>query len=110
MAKPGQQSKAHEYNYRDVCYWCDMYKNNVEALSHECTSVREFVSDSNAKDVVTAKKNLSIGFGKVESLRMLEMFETEKLRVKEEKVHEELILKKKNGLGRQKPFYGVVHG
>jgi hypothetical protein len=87
-----------------------MCKSNVEALSHVCTPVRELVADGGAKDILAAKKNLAVAFGKIESLRLLEMFEQEKLRVKQEKVMEEMNLKKKNGVGRQRNFYGVVHG
>jgi TolA-binding protein len=110
MAQPGKPSTAHQYGPNDVCYWCDMYKRNVLALSHVCTPVREFMSDANIKDVVTAKKQLALAYGRVESMRLLELFEQEKLRVKEEQIAEELAARNANGEGRKKPYYGVRNG
>jgi hypothetical protein len=37
----GKQSEAHEYGENDQCIHCDMFRVNVERLSHVCTPERE---------------------------------------------------------------------
>ena len=52
MAQRGKPSTAHEYDSRGVCLYCHMYRNNVERMSHICTSDRELETDlreANAK-------------------------------------------------------------
>lgn len=46
MAQRGKVSKAHEYDSRDCCIHCGMYRNNVEQMSHVCKPGREFIVDS----------------------------------------------------------------
>lgn len=50
MAKRGQVSVAHEYDEKDQCIWCSMYRVNVERMSHVCTAEREALADSGALD------------------------------------------------------------
>lgn len=44
MAERGRPSTAHEYDEKDQCIHCGMYRVNVEALSHVCTPEREAAS------------------------------------------------------------------
>lgn len=48
MAQRGKPSTAHVYDDRGVCIHCDMYKTNVEQLSHVCKSWREEEVDKKA--------------------------------------------------------------
>ncbi len=48
MARRGEPSTAHEYNSREECIHCGMYRNNVEAISHVCKPMRELIVDSKA--------------------------------------------------------------
>jgi ABC-type histidine transport system ATPase subunit len=48
MAQRGKPSTAHEYDKRDCCIHCAMYKNNVEALVHVCKQWREDAVDQAA--------------------------------------------------------------
>jgi hypothetical protein len=41
MSQKGKPSTAHEYDQRDQCIHCQMYRVNVEAMSHDCTVARE---------------------------------------------------------------------
>lgn len=45
MAQRGQASTAHEYDKMGACIHCGMYRNNVERISHVCTSAREAIQD-----------------------------------------------------------------
>lgn len=59
MSQRGQQSTAHEYDKRDQCIHCCMYRSNVEKLSHDCKPAREMLVDrelelKNAENKVTA--------------------------------------------------------
>lgn len=57
MSQRGQQSTAHEYDKRDQCVHCGMYRVNVEKMSHECKSKREAAQDEIDR-VAVAQKNL----------------------------------------------------
>lgn len=50
----GRQSEAHEYNARGVCIHCEMYRANVEALSHVCKAERESQIDGERRARATA--------------------------------------------------------
>jgi hypothetical protein len=56
MAQRGQPSIAHEYNKREECIHCGMYRNNVEAASHVCKPFRERESDKRE----AARLNISL--------------------------------------------------
>lgn len=45
MSQRGQPSTAHQYDKRDQCVHCGMYRVNVELLNHECTAEREAEAD-----------------------------------------------------------------
>ena len=45
MAKRGEPSRAHEYDERDCCIHCGMYRVNVERMSHVCKPWREKLVD-----------------------------------------------------------------
>lgn len=45
MAQRGKPSSAHEYNERQECVHCGMYKVNVERMSHVCKPWREMEVD-----------------------------------------------------------------
>lgn len=51
MAQRGKASLAHEYDDRNACIHCGMYRNNVEKLVHVCKQWRE-----DAVDTAAAKK------------------------------------------------------
>lgn len=47
MSLRGKPSTAHTFHLKTgQCIYCDMYKSNVEALSHECTPQREALEDA----------------------------------------------------------------
>ena len=56
MAKRGLPSTAHEYDERNACIHCGMYKVNVERSSHVCKPWRELEVDT--KDAAKAKQDL----------------------------------------------------
>jgi hypothetical protein len=41
MSEKGKPSTAHQYDKRDQCVHCGMYRVNVEKLNHDCTPERE---------------------------------------------------------------------
>lgn len=45
MAQRGKPSLAHEYDERDTCIHCGMYRVNVERMSHVCKPWRELQFD-----------------------------------------------------------------
>ena len=45
MSLKGKPSTAHEYDKRDQCIYCGMYKNVVDQLAHVCTEQREIDAD-----------------------------------------------------------------
>ncbi len=45
MSQRGKPSTAHEYDKRDQCIHCGMYRVNVEKMNQECTAVREAIAD-----------------------------------------------------------------
>ena len=45
MSERGKPSTAHEYDHRNQCIHCHMYRVNVEAMSHDCTVARETLQD-----------------------------------------------------------------
>lgn len=49
MSQRGKPSTAHEYDKREQCIHCGMYKVNVESLKHECTRAREAQVDTNGQ-------------------------------------------------------------
>lgn len=56
MAQRGKVSKAHEYDARDCCIHCSMYRCNVEASSHVCKPARELAVDM--AEALKVKKSL----------------------------------------------------
>ena len=45
MAQRGKPSIAHEYDSRDCCIHCGMYRVNLEQLSHVCKPARVAIVD-----------------------------------------------------------------
>lgn len=45
MAQRGKPSVAHEFDKRDCCVHCSMYRVNVERMNHACKQTRENASD-----------------------------------------------------------------
>ena len=48
MARRGEPSTAHEYDERNQCTHCGMYKVNVDRMSHACKPDRELEYDLRA--------------------------------------------------------------
>lgn len=46
MAQRHEQSIAHEYDERDCCKHCSMYRVNVVAMAHVCKPHREALMDA----------------------------------------------------------------
>ena len=45
MAQRGKPSTAHEFDERDACIHCSMYRVNVEKMNHACKPWRELEVD-----------------------------------------------------------------
>jgi len=50
MAQRGKPSTAHEYDDRNACIHCGMYKVNVESMNHVCKPWRELAVDQKAAE------------------------------------------------------------
>jgi len=56
MAQRHEKSVAHEYDSRDCCIHCSMYRVNVERTSHVCKPWREAQVD----EIEATKYGLSV--------------------------------------------------
>jgi hypothetical protein len=45
VAQRGKPSVAHEFDKRECCIHCGMYKSNVERINHVCKQARENIVD-----------------------------------------------------------------